>query len=139
MDGDRDSGPLSGATIDISAEGGFAVQAVTHHVDHDTRAFAFSQRQLCGATCGAPSDSAAGTLAASTADSVFNVVLEQARSLRKDDYGITRHGADMMTYTIRLASSGRVRTIRGDDGSLPEAARTLVTTVYTAISTARAR
>jgi hypothetical protein len=68
---------------------------------------------------------------------VFAVVLEQARSLRKDDYGMTRNGADMMTYTIRLASNGRVRTIRGDDGSLPEAARTLMNTVHAAISTAR--
>lgn len=137
MDGDRDGGPLNGATIDISAEGGFAVQAVMQRVEHDTRAFAFSQRQLCGASCGAPSDTVAGTLAASTADSVFAVVLEQARSLRKDDYGMTRNGADMMTYTIRLASHGRVRTIRGDDGSLPEAARTLMNTVHAAISTAR--
>lgn len=136
---DSDAGSLNGAKVEISAEGGFAALAVRQHVEHDTRSFAFSQRRLCGTTCGAPTDTASGTLAASATDSLFNVVLEQARSLAKDDYGITRNGADMMTYTIRITADGRMRTIRGDDGSLPEAGRTLMNSVRAAISAARTK
>jgi len=134
---DADFGSFAGAKVQISAEGGIAALTVMHRVDHDTRAFAYSQRRICGSSCGAPMDTTGGVLSASTTDSLFNVVLENARRLTKDDYGITKNGADMMAYTIRITADGRTRTIRGDDGSLPDPAREIVSVVRQAISAAR--
>ena len=139
LDGNTDVGSLNGAKVEITAEGGFAALSVVHRVEHDTRAFAYTQGRLCGATCGAPMDSASGTLSPSRTDSLFNIVLQNARALTKDDYGITRNGADMMSYTIRVTSDGHVRTIHADDGTLPEAARQIVSAVRETISAARGR
>jgi hypothetical protein len=135
VDGGPDS--LAGATIEIRADGGFAPLSVMHRVEHDTRAFAFSQRRMCGTACPAPMDTTSGVLAPATTDSLFNLVLQSARALAKDDYGITRNGADMMGYTIRITADGRTRTIRADDGTLPEPARQILTTVRQTISAAR--
>ena len=137
LGGSTDSGSLNGAKVEITAEGGFAALAVMHRVDHDTRGFAYSQRRLCGTTCAAPTDTASGTLSSAKADSLFNTVLQDTRALTKDDYGITKNGADMMSYTIRVTSDGRIRTIRADDGTLPEAARHLMAAIRETISAAR--
>jgi len=137
LDGNSDMGNFAGAKVEITAEGGIAALSVMHRVDHDTRRFAYSQRRICGTTCSAPTDTTDGTLAPATSDSLFNVVLQDARSLTRDDYGVTRNGADMMSYTIRLTAEGRTRTIRGDDGSLPEPAHRILTAVRQAISAAR--
>jgi len=139
IDGNTDVGSFNGAKVEITAEGGFAALSVVHRVEHDTRAFVYAQDRLCGTTCGAPLDSASGTLPATTTDSLFNIVLQNARRLPKDDYGITRNGADMMSYTIRLTSQGRVRTIHADDGTLPEPARQIVSAVRETISAVRGR
>lgn len=137
IDGNVDADSFNGAKVEIAAEGGFAALSVMHRVEHDTRAFAYTQGRLCGTTCGAPSDSASGTLSPATTDSLFGIVLRNARLLTQDDYGITKNGADMMSYTIRLTSDGRVRTIRADDGTLPEAGRQILTAVRETISAAR--
>ncbi|HEY4132937.1 MAG TPA: hypothetical protein VGM50_20145 [Gemmatimonadaceae bacterium] len=137
--GDADSGSHSGAKVEIVAEGGIAALLVTHRVDHDTRAFAYTQGRLCGASCPAPTDSASGMFSPSTTDSLFNVVVKDAGALSRDDYGITRNGADMMSYTIRITTAGRVRTIHADDGTLPDAARQIIATVRETISAARGR
>lgn len=136
LDGNTD-GNLTGAKVDITAEGGFAALTVTHRVDHDTRAFAFSQRRICGTSCAPPTDTTSGMLSPAKADSLFNVVLQNAHALTKDDYGITKNGADMMSYAIRITADGRTRTIRGDDGSLPAPAREILTIVRQTISAAR--
>jgi hypothetical protein len=135
--GGADAGSLDGAKVEITAEGGFAPMSVMHRVDHDTRAFAYSQRRLCGTTCAEPTDTADGTLAPATTDSLFNLILQDARALTKDDYGITRNGADMLSYSIRITADGRTRNIRGDDGSLPDPARQILTAVRQAISAGR--
>src|SRR3954468_16930441 len=70
---------LNGASVEIVAEGGIAALTVTHRAEHDSRAFAFSQQHICGTTCAAPMDSASGVLSPATADSMFTIVLEQAR------------------------------------------------------------
>jgi hypothetical protein len=43
-------------------------------VRHDDRAFLITQRHLCSSACGAPLDSANGTLAVGAADSLFSIV-----------------------------------------------------------------
>jgi hypothetical protein len=139
LDGTTDAGSLTGAKVEITAEGGFAALSVTHRLEHDSRAFSYSQRRLCGTSCGTPADSASGTLSPAKTDSVFNVVLQDARALTKDDYGITRNGADMMSYTIRITSGGHIRTIHADDGTLPDPARQLLAAVRETISAARGR
>ena len=137
IDGSTDFGNLAGAKVEVTAEGGIAAMSVMHRVDHDTRTFAYSQRRICGTTCGAPSDTADGVLSPGKTDSLFNIVLQNARDLPKDDYGITRSGADMMSYTIRITADGRTRTIRADDGTLPDPARQILAAVRQAISAAR--
>jgi hypothetical protein len=137
IDAGTDFGNFAGAKVEIAAEGGFAALSVMHRVDHDTRTFAFSQRRICGATCAAPMDTTDGVLSPAKTDSLFNIVLQNARALTKDDYGITKNGADMMAYAIRITAEGRTRTIRGDDGSLPDAARQIVAAIRQTISAAR--
>lgn len=137
--GDTDAGSLSGAKVEIVATGGIAALSVTHRVDHDTRAFGYTQGRLCGASCPAPTDSASGMLSPSTTDSLFNVVVKDAGALSKDDYGITQNGADMMSYTIRIITAGGARTIRADDGTLPDPARQIIAAVRETISAARGR
>jgi hypothetical protein len=130
---------FNGARVEVRAEGGFAALSIGQTIDHDTRAFSYSQRRMCGTSCPAPMDSASGTLSPAVNDSIFNVILQDARTLSRDDYGTTKNAADMMTHTIRLTANDRVRTIRGDDGTLPDAARHIVNTVREAISAARSR
>lgn len=139
IDGRTDFGSLNGAKVEITSEGGIAALSISQRLDHDSRTFSYRQGRLCGTTCPAPIDTASGTLSPTLADSVFAVVLDQARALSKDDYGATQSGADMMTYTIRVTADGRMKTIRGDDGTLPDPAHRILSTVREAIATARGR
>jgi hypothetical protein len=134
---DGDFGSFNGATVELTAEGGIAALSVHHVVRHDDRAYIYSQRHICGQNCGAPLDSASGTLSAAATDSLFNIVLAQSPSSLKDDYGITQGGADMMTYTLTLAAGGNVKTIRADDGTMPEPMRQIVQALRTTVANAR--
>lgn len=134
--GDR-SENAAGAMIEVTAEGGIAALSNRQRAQHDDRRFVLVQRRLCSTTCLAPMDSASGTLSIGATDSLFSIVLGQARLLEKDDYGTTRNGADMMTYSIVLTADGRTRTIRGDDGTMPEPARRILAAVRETISAAR--
>lgn len=137
--GGGETTPATGAKVEIVAEGGIAALSVRHLVERDTRTFAYAHRRLCTNVCGAPMDTASGSLSSARTDSLFAAVLSDAQALPKDDFGTTPNAADMMLYTIRLTLDGRVRTIRGDDGTLPEPARKIMTEVREAISAARAR
>jgi hypothetical protein len=130
-------GSFNAAKVEISAEGGFAALAVNHIVRHDDRAFVYSQRHICNTACGAPLDSASGTLSPAAADSLFNIVLAQDPFGLKDDYGATRGGADMMSYTVRITVDGRVKTVHADDGTMPPAMRAIVRSVAEIVSAAR--
>lgn len=125
----------AGATIEISAEGGIAALSVNHLVRHDDRSYAYTQRHICNATCPAL-DSVAGTLSAAVVDSLFKAALPAAFAL-KDDYGITRNAADMMSYVVRVTSGGSTKTIKADDGSMPPALQQIVTGVRQTIDAAR--
>jgi len=130
-------GSFNGAKIDVLAEGGFAALALHHAVSHDDRAYVYTNRHLCGQSCGAPLDSASGTLSPSAADSLFNIVLAQDPFSLKDDYGTTRGGADMFAYTLRVTAEGRTKTIKFDDGTAPDAARTILQAVQGIVAAAR--
>jgi hypothetical protein len=132
-----DFGSFNDASVEVTAQGGIAALSVTHRVTHDTRAFVYSQRHLCGQTCGAPLDSASGTLAANVTDSLFNIVLEQARAGLKDDYGTTPNSADMMTYTVTIRANGSTKTARANDGTMPAPMRQIVSSVRDVIAAER--
>jgi hypothetical protein len=132
-----DFGSFNSAVVDVTAEGGIAGLSIRHHVSHDDHAFAYAQRHLCAQNCGAPMDTASGTLTPAVTDSLFNIVLEQARALTKSDYGITGQAADMMVYTLTITANGNVKTVRADDGTMPSPMRQIVASVRDVIGAAR--
>src|SRR5262245_13867175 len=100
--------------IDVLAEGGYAPMRTRHIVSRDDRSFVYSNRRLCERNCGAPLDSASGTVSAAAADSLFAVIFAQDPFSLSDDYGTTRGGADMSVYTVRITADGRAKSIRFD-------------------------
>jgi hypothetical protein len=130
-------GTLNGATIDVLAEGGFAALVVHHAVTHDERKYLYTNRHLCAQPCGAPLDSASGTLAPAAADSLFNIVLAQSPFALKDDYGTTRGGADMFSYTVQISAEGKSKTVRFDDGTMPDEMRAILEAVEGTVAAAR--
>jgi hypothetical protein len=132
-----DSGLYNAPIIELTAEGGIAALSVHHLVRQDDRSYVYTQRHICGQTCTPPLDSASGTLAVAATDSLFKVVLAQSPLSLKDDYGITQGAADMMTYTLKVTFSGNVKTIRADDGTMPQPMRQIVQTLHETISAAR--
>jgi hypothetical protein len=130
-------GSFNNASVSITAEGGIAALRIMHSVSHDDRAFTYSQRHLCTQTCGAPMDSASGTLTPAMTDSLFNIVLAQSPFSLKDDYGITGQAADMMVYAMTVRADGRTKTIRADDGTMPPPMRQIVSSVRDVIAAAR--
>jgi emfourin len=130
-------GSFNNASVSITAEGGIAALSITHRVSHDDRAFVYSQRHLCAQNCGAPMDSASGTLSPAVTDSLFNIVLAQSPFSLKDDYGTTGQAADMMVYTMTVRAEGQTKTIRADDGTMPPPMRQIVSSVRAVIADAR--
>ena len=130
-------GSFNGARIDVSAEGGFAALSLHHAVSHDDRKFVYTNRHICAQNCGAPIDSASGTLTPAAADSLFNIILAQNPFSLKDDYGPTRGGADMYSYVVRVTAEGRTKSIRFDDGTMPDAMRTILQAVQGIVTAAR--
>jgi hypothetical protein len=112
-----------------------AALTVQHVVLHDDRYFLFTQRRLFNGAC-PMLDSASGSLSAATTDSLFKIVVPVSVTL-KDDYGVTRGGADMMSYTIRVTSGGSTKTITADDGTMPPELRQIVTAVRQTVDAAR--
>jgi emfourin len=137
--GSADFGTLNAAKLVLVAEGGIAALHVKYSVDHDTRTYAYSQRHICTVNCGAPLDTASGTLSAAAADSLFSLVWAQAPYALHDDYGTTPQAADMMTYTLSVTFEGNTKTIRADDGTMPEAMRKMVDATRGIVAAARSK
>ena len=78
----RDFGTLNGAKLELFAEGGIAALQTKYTVDHDTRVYGYSMRHICSDKCGAPMDTASGTLSPAAADSLFNLVWAESPSAR---------------------------------------------------------
>jgi hypothetical protein len=120
-----DFGTFNGARVEVLATGGFAGRSIADRVSHDDRAYMHTG-----------TDTATGTLAATTTDSLFNIVLGQARGL-KDDYGLTANAADMFTYTVRITTPSGTKASHADDGTMPLQLRAIVEAVRGTISAAR--
>ena len=135
--GSADFGTLNAAKLALVAEGGIAALQVQYSVDHDTRAYVYSQRHICSDKCGAPLDSASGTLSAAAADSLFSLVWAQSPYSLRDDYGTTSNAADMMTYTLTVTFESNTKKIRADDGTMPEAMRKIVDATRGIVGAAR--
>lgn len=133
----QDIGTLNGAKLELLAEGGIAALQTRYTVDHDTRAYAYSLRHICSDKCGAPMDSASGTLSPAAADSLFNLVWSQSPYGLRDDYGTTPNAADMMNYTLSVTFDGSTKKIRADDGTMPGAMRKISDAVRGIVAAAR--
>jgi|SRR5215213_10274581 len=129
-------GNLSAAKIELVEEGGIAALLTNNVVRHDDRAFVYTRRHICNNGC-APLDSAAGTLSPSATDSLFSIAWSQGPFALKDDYGPTKGGADMITYTLHMTFDGKTKTVRADDGTMPEQMRQIVSAIHGTISAAR--
>ena len=132
--GDQANG---GSKVEIISEGGIAALDIRHVVRQDDHFFVYTQRHLCNNNCAA-ADSASGSLSAAASDALFKTVFAQSPFDFKDDYGTSRGAADMMEYTIRITVGGdAVKTIRADDGTMPEPLRRIVSAVRETVSAAR--
>jgi hypothetical protein len=132
-----DVSALNAATVEITAEGGFAALSTDHLVRHDDRHFLYRLGHICSRECPAALDSASGTLAPAATDSLFTTILAQSPFSLNDDYGTTTGGADMMSYTMRITAGGSTKTIRADDGTMPPQMRRIVDAVHQTISKAK--
>ena len=130
-------GSFNNASVEVVAEGGIAALSIRHRASHDDHAFVYAQRHLCAQSCGALMDSASGTLSAAVADSLFNIVLAQSPFDLKDNYGTTGQAADMMVYTVTISANGLTKTIRADDGTMPQPVRQIVQSLRGVIDAAR--
>jgi len=127
----------TGSKVEVIAEGGIAALDIRHVVRQDDRVFVYTQRHLCNNNCAA-TDSVSGSLSAAASDALFKTVFAQSPFDFKDDYGTSRGAADMMEYTIRITVGGdAVKTIRADDGTMPEPLRRIVSAVLETVSAAR--
>jgi hypothetical protein len=140
QDGSVASKPQSrfrGARIEVVQEGGFAALAIRRAVTHDDRVYVTSTRRLCTTNCAAPTDSAVGTLTAGATDSLFTAIAAQDPFSFKDNYGATQGAADMFTYTVRITANGKSKSVRFDDGSMPEPMQKILLAVQTTLFAAR--
>jgi hypothetical protein len=128
---------FSGAKIEVVQEGGFAGLAIRRAVTHDDRIYVTSTRRLCTANCGAPTDSASGMLTVGATDSLFTAIVAQDPFSLKDNYGVTQRGADMFTYTVRVTANGKSKSVRFDDGSMPEPMQKILLALQTTLFAAR--
>src|SRR5215204_2700871 len=112
-------GNLSAAKIELVEEGGIAALLTSNVIRHDDRVFVYTRRHICNNGC-APLDSASGTLSPAATDSLFSVIWAQTPFALKDNYGPTVGGADMVTYTLRMTFEGKTKTVRADDGTMPQ-------------------
>ncbi len=128
---------FSGATIDVVQEGGFAALSIRRAVTHDDRRYVTSTRRMCTSNCGAPTDSASGLLTAGAADSLFAAITAQDPFSLKDDYGVTKGSADMITYRVRITANGKSKSVRFDDGSMPEPMQKILLALQTTLFAAR--
>jgi len=127
----------TGSKVEVIAEGGIAALDIRHVVRQDDRVFVYTQRHLCNNNCAA-SDSASGSLSKDASDALFTTIFAQLPFDLKDDYGTSHGAADMMEYTIRVTIGGdAVKTIRADDGTMPEQLRRIVSAVLATVSAAR--
>jgi hypothetical protein len=133
-----DHARYSSSEVELVGEGGLAAFMTRHRVQGSGPSYLFTRHRICSVpSCQPALDSASGPLATRSADSLFAVIEGLNPFALKDDYGITVGGADMITYTLRVNIGGRSKTIRADDGTMPEAMRKITDALRATIDAAR--
>jgi hypothetical protein len=133
-----DHARYSASEVELVGEGGLAAFMTRHRVQGSGPSFLFTRHRICSvSSCQAALDSASGPMQTRSADSLFAVIEGLNPFALKDDYGITVGGADMITYTLRVNIAGRSKTIRADDGTMPEAMRKIADAVRVSVEAAR--
>ena len=59
------------------------------------------------------------------------------RAEHLNSFGVTHGGADMFTYTVRITANGKSKSVRFDDGSMPEPMQKILLAVQTTLFAAR--
>ena len=124
--------------VEIVTDGGLGGLTTRSLVRGNGPSFLYTMHRICSVpSCQAAIDSAAGSVAAATADALFAAVDRESPFDLKDDYGITVGAADMFVYTMRVKTGDRVKTIRADDGTMPAPMRRIAESLRATIAAAR--
>jgi len=133
------SATRSSFRLTIEREGGIGTFWIRKSVDGATGRYVATTHRICSVPqCQAAIDSASGTLPPAVVATLIGAVEEARLFSLRDDYGRTRGGADMMVHTLTTQLDGRDKSVRGDDGTLPDAARRVEAALHEAIAKARA-
>lgn len=128
------------ASIRIEALGGIAALRQVVTVDSATGAASYVLGPLCGAPDQCPaSDSIEGAVARADVDAWFGLAAAPRFRALRADYGRTVGGADMRDYLVTIYANDRVRTLGGDDGSIPPLLSEFVSRVMMGVQTAVGR
>lgn len=128
------------ASIRIEALGGIAGLRQVVTVDSATAAASYVLGPLCGTPGQCPaSDSVEGVVPRTDVDTWFGLAAASRFRALRADYGRTVGGADMRDYIVTIFANDRVRTLRGDDGSLPPLLSEFVSRVMMGVQTAVGR
>jgi hypothetical protein len=121
-------------------EGGIGTLYFRESVDGATGRYVATTHRICSVPqCQAAIDSASGTLDASVVAALIAEVESANIWSLRDDYGRTPNSADMMVHTLTAQLTGRDKSVRGDDGTFPDAARRVESALHAAITKARGR
>src|SRR5215207_5013685 len=129
----------AGLRVVTEKEGGLGGLWIRRAVDGDALTYVATTHRICSVPqCQAAIDSASGKISAESARAIAEAANRAAFWQLRSDYGRTPNSADMFTHVVRVQAPGRAKTVTGDDGSLPEAARAVEEAVERAVSAARA-
>jgi hypothetical protein len=124
--------------VELTADGGLGGFTTRSLVRGNGLSFLYTMHRICSVpSCQPAIDSAAGSVSAATADSLFAAVEREAPFDLNEDYGITVGAADMFTYTLRVKIGDRTKTIRADDGTMPAPMRRIAEALRASIAAAR--
>jgi hypothetical protein len=128
----------STAEVELVGTGGLGGFMTRSFVRGSGPTFLYTMHRICSVpSCQAAIDSASGNLRRSASDSLFAAIDRATPFTLKDDYGITVGGADMVTYTLRVTIGDRTKTVRADDGTMPEPMRRIAEALRATIAAVR--
>jgi hypothetical protein len=129
---------FANAEVEIVGVGGLGGFMTTSRVRRTGPDFLQTRHRICSVPqCQAALDSATGELNAEKANALFAEIDASDPFALRDDYGITRGAADMITYTMRVTIGGRTKTVQADDGTMPPAMRKIDSALRATIDAAR--
>lgn len=126
--------------LTMEREGGIGTLYIRESVDGATGRYVATTHRICSVPqCQAAIDSASGTLDATVVSALMAEVESANLWSLRDEYGRTPNSADMMVHTLTTQLAGRDKSVRGDDGTFPGAARKVEGALHEAITKARGR